>query len=387
MIQKWTKILLPIIALLILVYPAAAQVDTAQYQWVEVVSGLDNPLFVTHAGDGSGRLFALEQTGYIWVVQDGQLSDQPFLDVSSLLSDDVFRGGYSERGLLGLAFHPDYETNGIFFIDYTDTNGNSVVARYTVSADDPNIADPNSAIVILTQNQPFENHNGGNLAFGPDGYLYIAFGDGGSQGDPQGNGQNKNTWLGKILRIDINADTYSVPDTNPFVGKADAKPEIWAYGVRNPWRFTFDRETGDLYIGEVGGDDLEEVDFQPADSTGGENYGWNAWEGTERRQGVEANGETTLPVTTYPHSDGCSIVGGYVYRGESLPELNGVYFFGDYCNGRTWTLQRDSAGQWTSAKTTWTPGQFVISSFGEDEAGELYLVDYKGGIYRLEAIG
>ena len=384
---KWTKIFLLALCLLLLVQPVMAQVDTSQYQWVEVVSGLENPLLVTNAGDGSGRLFVVEQTGSIWVIQDGQLSEQPFLDVSSLLSSDVFRGGYTERGLLGLAFHPDYENNGLFFIDHTDVNGNSVVARYEVSADDPNIADPSSAVTILTQQQPFENHNGGNLAFGPDGYLYIAFGDGGSQGDPQGNAQNTNTWLGKILRIDVNADTYTVPDTNPFVGQADSKPEIWAYGLRNPWRFTFDRETGDLYIADVGGDITEEVNFQPAASAGGENYGWRVWEGNDQLTQEQTNGEAVAPVATYSHSDGCSITGGYVYRGEQLPALQGVYFFGDYCNGRIWTLYQDDAGQWLTERSSWTPGEFVISSFGEDEAGELYLVDYKGAVYRLEAAG
>lgn len=387
MILKWTKTLLLVSLLLFLVQPALAQVDTSQYQWVEVVSGLENPLLVTNAGDGSGRLFVVEQTGAIWIIQDGQLSEEPFLDVSSLLSSDVFRGGYSERGLLGLAFHPDFETNGLFFINHTDVNGNTVVARYHVSADDPNIADPASAVTILTQQQPFENHNGGNLAFGPDGYLYIAFGDGGSQGDPQVNGQNINTWLAKILRIDVNADTYTVPDTNPLVGQADAKPEIWAYGLRNPWRFTFDRETGDLYIADVGGDNTEEVNFQPAASAGGENYGWRVWEGYDQRTEEQTTGEPVPPVATYPHTDGCSISGGYVYRGEQLPDLQGVYFYGDYCNGRIWTLYRDDAGAWVSARSSWTPGQFVISSFGEDEAGELYVVDYKGAIYRLEAVG
>jgi len=384
MLSKWTKILMLALASLMLIPPAAAQIDAVQYQWVEVVNGLDNPLLVTHAGDGSGRLFAVEQTGAIWVIQEGQLSDQPFLDVSALLSNDVFRGGYSERGLLGLAFHPDYESNGLFFINHTDVNGNSVVARYTVSAEDPNLADPTSAVILLTQEQPFENHNGGNLAFGPDGYLYIGFGDGGSQGDPQGNGQNLNTWLGKILRIDVNAEPYTVPESNPFVGEADAKPEIWAYGLRNPWRFTFDRETGDLYIADVGGDHFEEVDFQPADSAGGENYGWAAWEGNDQRD-TPANGAVVPPVATYPHSDGCSISGGYIYRGEQLPALQGTYFFGDYCNGRIWTLGRGAAGQWAMNVSGWQPGEFVISSFGEDEAGELYLVDYKGAIYRLEA--
>ncbi len=384
---KWKIIGLLAALMLVVIYPAAAQIDTTKYQWVEVATGFDRPLLVTHAGDGTGRLFVLEQSGAIWVIQDGVVSDQPFLDISGLLSDDVFRGGYSERGLLGLAFHPDYENNDIFFIDYTDANGHSVIARYKVSADNPNVADPTSATTILTQQQPFENHNGGHIAFGPDGYLYIAFGDGGSQGDPQGNGQNLNTFLAKILRIDVNADPYAVPDTNPFVGQDDVKPEIWAYGLRNPWRITFDRQTGDMYVADVGGDDFEEVSFQPADSEGGINYGWNAWEGNERHAEMQANGDVVPPVATYSHTDGCSITGGYVYRGAKLPELDGIYFYGDYCNGRIWTLERNGAGIWTATLTGWQPGRFVISSFGEDESGELYVADYKGGIYRLDMVG
>jgi glucose/arabinose dehydrogenase len=185
----------------------------------------------------------------------------------------------------------------------------------------------------------------------------------------------------------VNADPYAVPDSNPFVGQADVKPEIWAYGLRNPWRFTFDRKTGDMYVSDVGGDDFEEVSFQPADSEGGLNYGWNAWEGNERHNPVQPNGDVVPPVATYSHTDGCSITGGYIYRGANLPELDGLYFYGDYCNGRIWTLERNGAGVWMATLTGWQPGRFVISSFGEDESGELYVADYKGGIYRLELVG
>ena len=246
-----------------------------------VVSGLNLPVTVTNAGDGSGRLFIVQQTGQIRILNGGTLLPTPFLNISGLVSC------CGEQGLLGLAFHPDYANNGFFYVNYTNVAGNTVVARYEVSPTDPNVADPNSAQTVLTQNQPFSNHNGGQLAFGPDGYLYIALGDGGSGGDPQENGQNLQTWLGKILRVDINGDdfpgdpnrNYAVPPGNPFVGDPNALDEIWAYGVRNPWRCTFDRLTGDFFIADVGQNAWEEINFQPAASAGGENYGWDVLEG------------------------------------------------------------------------------------------------------------
>src|SRR6266542_1933964 len=269
-----------------------------------VVSGLTMPVTVTNAGDGSGRLFIVQQTGQIRIFTNGTLLLAPFLDISDLVSC------CGEQGLLGLAFHPDYATNGFFYVDYTDNAGNTVVARYSVSENDPNVADPDSAQTVLTQVQPFSNHNGGQLAFGPDGSLYIAFGDGGSAGDPQENGQNLETWLGKILRVDINGDdfpgdpdrNYAVPPDNPFVG-VPGLDEIWAYGVRNPWRCTFDRVTGDFFIADVGQGNWEEIDFQPANSTGGENYGWDVLEGMHCFEDIPQgscnqflNGGSTLPV-------------------------------------------------------------------------------------------
>ena len=279
------KILRITLLLLCFVTPTFAQSipDADDYIWTEIVGGFDNPLGVTNAGDE--RLFGIEQLGRIWVIVDGEELFEPFLDISEMISPDVFSGGYSERGLLGLVFHPDYANNGIFFINYTDLDGNTVIARYSVSADDPNLADPDSATMILQVEQPFANHNGGQLAFGPDGYLYIGLGDGGSQGDPFGNAQNTATLLGKILRIDINAPTYEIPADNPFVDVESAAPEIWAMGLRNPWRFSFDRETGDLYIADVGEDQFEEVNIQPVDSAGGENYGWMLKEAGEPEQG------------------------------------------------------------------------------------------------------
>lgn len=356
--------------------------DAADFTWAAVADGFDNPVFITHAGDGTKRLFVVEQTGLIWIIANDEVLPTPFLDVSRLLSPDVFRGGYSERGLLGLAFHPNYAENGTFFIHHTDVNGDTNVARYRVSRDNPNRADAESRALVLFVDQPYADHNGGMIAFGPDGYLYIGMGDGGSPDDPHEYGQNTTVLLGKLLRIDVNADTYTVPQTNPFVGQDDYAPEIWAYGLRNPWRFSFDRLTGDLYIGDVGQWDWEEVNYQPADFAGGANYGWSAYQGMHEYLGRQAVSEVTMPFTEYAHSEGCSVTGGYVYRGTALPELVGAYFFGDYCSGRIWVSYPDGAGAWQTA--LYFEDAFVISSFGEDEDGELYMVDYKGVIYRLQ---
>ena len=361
--------------------PAAP--DEASVTLVPYASGFDRPLYLTHAGDGSGRLFVVEQSGSVWIVTDGQKSATPFLDVSDLISPSVFGGGYTEQGLLGLAFAPDYATSGRFYINYTDTNGNTVVARYSVSAHDPNAADPASAVTILTQEQPYPNHNGGQLAFGADGYLYIALGDGGAGGDPENRAQNLGMWLGKILRIDVSGEGYTLPDDNPFVGIEGALPEIWAYGLRNPWRFSFDTATNDLYIGDVGQGEWEEIDFQPADSTGGENYGWRPLEGTHPYNDEPAPQNAVMPVAEYSHSEGISVSAGYVYRGTLLPDLVGVYFYGDFGSGTIWSLYRDANGAWQNTVFKQNTGN-AISSFGQDENGELYLVNYNGTILRLE---
>jgi len=357
--------------------------DTSQYTWTKFFSGVDSPIDITNAGDGSNRLFVVEQGGTIFVVKNGILQDKPFLDITDRVVDDVVKGGYTERGLLGLAFHPNYARNGLFFIFYSNPDGDSVLVRYKVSSDDPDQADPSSAAILLTIKQPYENHKGGQLAFGPDGFLYLGSGDGGNVGDPQDFAQNKTSLLGKILRIDVNADTYAVPPSNPFVGVKGYAPEIWALGFRNPWRFSFDPATGDLYIGDVGEKNWEEVDFQPASSHGGENYGWNYYEGNQKfLPGIVPFG-LTMPVYTYDYSAGCAIVGGYVYRGIALPALQGVYLFGDYCYGHIWSAYRDSSGNWQVRifAELGTP----ISSFGLDEQGELYAVGYKGTIYRLRS--
>ena len=350
----------------------------------QIVANLNNPTAVTNSGDGSGRLFIAQQTGEIRIVIDGALLVTPFMDISDLL-------GSGQSGLLGLAFHPDYAENGFFYVDYIDDEGDTVVARYTVSASDPNVADPDSAFIVLTQEQPTTNHNGGHLAFGPEGYLYIAFGDGGCCGDPNGNAQNLETWLGKLLRVDVNRDdfpadpnrNYAVPADNPFVGR-NGLDEIWAYGFRNPWRCTFDRDTGDLFLGDVGELSWEEINFQPGGSAGGQNYGWNILEAMHCFHDEPPgscddflNGGSTLPILEYNHSVGCSVTGGYRYRGERYPDLEGIYFYGDFCTGRIWGARPQDNGTWQSEELLLTG--FTITTFGEDDAGELYVVDYDGG--------
>ena len=364
----------------------AAESQQTPYQLVPVASGFSRPLYVTHAGDGSGRLFVVEQSGAIRVIKDGAALRQPFLDVSGLISRQALEDNYTERGLLGLAFHPNYAENGLFYINYTDLNGHSVISRYTISADDPDRADATSAAPLLYVEQPYANHNGGHMAFGPDGYLYISLGDGGSGGDPLGSGQNLSTLLGKILRIDVDAsDGYAIPADNPFVEREGARPEIWAWGLRNVWRFSFDRATGDLYLADVGQNQWEEINFQPAGSPGGENYGWNAFEGTHVYSGQRAASDVVPPVLEYDHSVGrCSVTGGYVYRGERIPALQGVYLYGDWCSGTIWSAQRGARGLW-QAVVSLESGR-NISSFGEDEAGELYLVDYGGAVLRFEPV-
>jgi glucose/arabinose dehydrogenase len=345
-----------------------------------VVTGLSSPVDITHAGDGSGRLFIILQGGRIVIFDGVQILSPPFLDITSLVSS----GG--ERGLLGAAFHPNYVGNGFFYVSYTDAAGDSVIARYSVSLD-PNRADPTSGVILLTIPQPFSNHNGGQLHFGPDGYLYIGIGDGGSGGDPQNNGQDLGTLLGKILRIDVDSGfPFAVPADNPFVGVGGAREEIWSYGLRNPWRFSFDRLTGDMFIGDVGQNSWEEVDFQPANSTGGENYGWRLMEGNSCfNPAINCNnGTLTLPILVYDHSVGCSVTGGYLYRGSKNPNLNGLYLYGDFCSGLIWGAQEDGLGGWNT--TVLLDTNFSISTFGEDESGEIYFAHLSatdGTIYQV----
>lgn len=350
--------------------------DPSNYTWQLVVDGLDRPVGLFNADDGSGRLFVLEQPGTIRIIKDGEVLPTPFLNIV----DEVGSGG-SEQGLLGLAFHPNYTENGHFYVNYTDHNGNTVIARFNVS-DNPDQADPASEVQLLGVEQPFANHNGGMLAFGPDGYLYLGLGDGGSAGDPFGNAQSLDTLLGKILRIDVDAgDPYGIPPDNPYAN-GGGRPEIWAYGLRNPWRFSFDRLTNDLYIGDVGQNQWEEIDFLPAGSPGGANFGWNYREGLHPYEGSPPAGLNLIdPVAEYDHSQGCSVTGGYVYRGPDLPDWSGVYLYGDYCSGLVWGLLHLPDGSWQNARLFESGAR--ITSFGQDQAGEIYLVDHQGRIYRL----
>lgn len=350
-------------------------------EFTEIDSGFNRPLYLTHAGDGSQRLFVLEKTGKVWIIRDGLREQHPFLDLSALVTPTA-NNLTSEQGLLGMAFHPDYASNGRFFVHYTDRSGSTAVARYQVSLSNPDVADASSGQIIFHLQQVYPNHNGGQISFGPDGYLYISLGDGGSANDPLGAGQNRRLLLGSIIRIDVDgALPYAIPPDNPFVGDDSALDEIWAYGLRNVWRFSFDRATGDMYLADVGQNLLEEVNFQPADSSGGENYGWNVWEGTNRFSSGSASGHVP-PVFEYPHLLGCSVTGGYVYRGSAIPQLEAVYLFGDYCSGRIWAMYRDPDQNWQTNEFTDTG--MAISSFGEDESGEIYIVDYTGKIYRID---
>jgi glucose/arabinose dehydrogenase len=350
--------------------------DPSTAQWSLVVSGLEKPVDLQHAGDD--RLFVVEQLGVIRVLEAGEFLTEPFLD----LRDFVDASG-SEQGLLGLAFHPNYVENGQFFVNYTDARGNTVVARFNVSPN-PNLADLNSLRVVIRYNQPYANHNGGGIVFGTDGYLYIATGDGGSSGDPEGNAQKLDSYLGKLLRIDVDAaDPYAIPPDNPFVD-GTGLPEIWSYGLRNPWRFAFDTITGDLYIADVGQGSWEEVNFQPADTQGGINYGWNIREGAHTYVGGTTEGLTD-PVVEYGHNLGVSVTGGPVVRDPSLPDWQGVYLYGDYGTGLIWGLLHDGQGNWQNEILFDT--DYKISSFGMDVAERIYLIDYAtGAIYRLTPV-
>jgi glucose/arabinose dehydrogenase len=285
-----------------------------------------------------------------------------------------------------LAFHPDFATNRRFFVNYTDLEGNTVVSEFEADERDANTVDPSSELIILTIEQPFANHNGGDLAFGPDGYLWIATGDGGGGGDPEGNGQNRGTLLGKLLRIDVDrGSTYTIPADNPFASDPATRDEIWALGLRNPWRFSFDRESGDLYVADVGQYNWEEVNFEARSDAGGRNYGWNTMEGSTCYQTTDCSTDgLALPVAEYSHSAGCSVTGGYVYRGLRSPNLQGVYLYGDFCRGTIWGLGRDTDGSWRNEVLLDTA--LRISSFGEGEDGELYLTAHRSGaLYRITA--
>ncbi len=349
-------------------------------------SGFNSPVSIKHAGDS--RLFVVEQEGVIKIVNsDGSVNTTPFLNIDSRVIDTG-----SERGLLGLAFHPQYMSNGFFFVNYINNSGNTVVSRFIANPPDGNTADPNTEEVLLTINQPFSNHNGGDLAFGNDGHLYIATGDGGSGGDPDNYGQNLNSLLGKMLRININSaeggNNYAIPADNPFVGNGAALDEIWFYGLRNPWRFSFDSLTHDMWIGDVGQGNIEEIDFIESTSTGGENFGWRCYEGNSpyNTSGCPDMSTLTFPIGQYTHSGNgpfkCSITGGYRYRGTLFPNFYGLYFFADYCSNEIGTLTPNGSN-WDMAFTNQFTGN-GWTTFGEALNGELYIAGgSSGNVYHI----
>lgn len=374
------------------VWSAAAQPDSETFvfdpatfaiQLEEVAAGFTAPVYVTGPDDGTGRLFVVERPGVIRIIDDGAVVPEPFLDISGIVES-----GSSEQGLLSVAFPPDFGQSGEFYVYYTARSdegvGDNTIARHRVLADDPDRADPASGEVLLRLTDFRVNHNGGQLQFGPDGFLYAGFGDGGGGGDPEGNAQNPETIFGSLIRIDAETSEgpYGIPGDNPFAASDGGAPEVWAWGLRNPWRFSFDRATGDLFIGDVGQGAMEEVNWLPAGSPGGANFGWNILEGSTcfRSESCETSG-MTMPVAEYPHDFGCSVVGGYVYRGEREPALAGVYLFADFCSGLVWGMVPGDAGNWVVSEPT--PTDVRITSFGEDASGELYLTAISGEVFRV----
>ncbi len=372
---------------------------------IQIANGFTKPVYVCQPPGDNDRLFVLEQKGIIKIIKNGMTVRKPYADLRNKVHNPITPG--DERGLLGLAFHANYQNNGFVYINYSDKNDHTIVSRFRV-ASDPDRLDTKSEKVLIKLKQPFSNHNGGHMEFGPDGYLYISVGDGGQWGDPYNNAQNLGNLFGKILRIDVDTgDPYAIPDDNPFINNEDAKDEIWLYGLRNVWRFSFDWGKGDVYLGDVGQDLWEEIDFVAAENAGGQNFGWRVMEGNHcynPKEDCEPTG--VLPIFEYPNDanymkiltgmdepnvDGCSVTGGYVYRGSAISELQGTYFFADYCSGNIWTFKEKNGKatefQNRTEEISLGGGGFTnyISSFGEDNNGELYIVDYNGIIFKLTA--
>lgn len=359
--------------------------NTQMINLEQYVTGLSAPTDIAHAGDE--RLFVVERRGKVRIIdKDGVLLSTPFIDIDNMVSN---ANGQDERGMLGIAFHPDYENNGFFYLNHTDNDDHTNVVRYTVDPSDPNIADPNSRELIIKIEQPYWNHNGGGIKFGPDGYLYIGMGDGGAGDDPQNYGQNKQSLLGKMLRINVdNGLPYTIPEDNPFVGDDTTLDEIWSIGMRNPWRFSFDKQTGDLWIGDVGQGKFEEVDYEPAGDAGGNNYGWRCYEGTDftfNSSMADCNEDYVAPIYEIAHqgfSGPCSLTGGFVYRGNTYTDLQGHYICADYCTGEFFTVAPDANGNWEGKEVATL--NFGISTFGEDIYGELYAATLtQGRIYKV----
>ncbi len=375
-----TKKIFCLLSLTIGIYSLSAQPELTMEPYA---TGFDIPVGISNAGDE--RLFILEKEGLIKIIDsDAFTVPIPFLDINKQVNS-----GSSERGLLGLVFHPDFKTNGYFYINYTNLDGNTVISRYSVDQADPDRANPDSEKIILQVEQPFNNHNGGDLHFGPDGFLYIGLGDGGAAGDPQNFAQNPRSLLGKMLRIDVNTNSeaipYTIPDDNPFVNNPNVLDEIWALGLRNPWRFSFDSATGDLWIGDVGQNNTEEVNFMPSSSRGGENYGWRCFEGDKafNTSGCQNQDNYVFPIHVYRHisDDGCggSVTGGFVYRGTQYPGLNGYYIYADYCTGTVSAILQDQFGGFINSDLMkYTNNQLV--ALGQGDSGQLYVAAVQDGI-------
>ena len=372
-IMKSLQRVFPLLFLMLAANSASCQKTKNINSLIPFSTGLTSPVCITNSGDS--RLFVADQHGYIRIVDStGKINPQPFLDIHGRV---IFGG---ERGLLGQAFHPQYMTNGYFYVNYVGEGDSTHISRFNVRSDNPDLADSLSELKLMTIFQPYQNHKGGDLSFGPDGFLYIGLGDGGSAGDPDNRAQNKQEYLGKMLRINVDeGNPYAIPATNPFYNTTTALGEIWALGLRNPWRFSFDRLTGDLWIADVGQNLTEEIDFQPAASMGGENYGWRCYEGNQiyNGDGCAPSSSFTFPVYTYPHGDECSITGGYVYRGSTSSAFYGYYFFADYCSDRIWTLHK-VFGNWVKEEYGQFPGN-NFSTFGEDASGQLYIAGTTSG--------
>lgn len=381
--------------------PPAFNPETTEIGLQPVVDGLNQPVYVTSANDGSDRLFVVEQPGFIQIFANGGLLPTPFLDIEARVGSSGF-----EQGLLGLAFAPNFGETGHAYVNYTNLDGTTIVSRFSLLTDDANQLDPNSEFVVLTLPQPAQNHNGGMVLFGPDGYLYIGTGDGGAANDRFENGQNPSALLGKMLRIDVTSDPsqpYLIPTDNPWIDNdwmidgdsVDVLDEIWAVGLRNPWRYSFDRATGDLWIADVGQNQYEEVNFVAASTlaSGPENgsiqamnFGWPIMEASEcfaAIGGCESSG-LVLPVAAYDHSGHCSVTGGYVYRGQQFPILQGVYLYADFCSGVVWAIMPDGSGGWSNSEVL--QSGLSISSFGEDEQGELYITALGGTVHQVTAV-
>lgn len=373
LVQKLNNFLKPLCVVVLATLFFVNEVYAAELR--PVVDDLSAPILVTHADNSN--IFVIEKTGKVYSYNEEYKNKRLFLDTTSIITTSG-----SEQGLLSIAFHPNYSENGYLFIFYTAENGDNTLARLTVDPPHSKQTDLQSLEVLIAQEDPASNHNGGMIAFGKDGYLYLGIGDGGSGGDPWNNAQNLETYLGKMLRIDVNqAKGYTVPKDNPFVGQEGVLPEIWSYGLRNPWRHSFDRETGELWIADVGQNKWEEIHWRPSDSKGGENYGWRLMEGNHCFLPKKEcdSGDLVKPVAEYSHKYGCSVTGGYVYRGKKIKALIGKYIFGDFCKGTVWTIDKDKKFAMRKLLDT----KLKISSFGEDAEGELYIVDYRGKVFKL----